>query len=348
MKLGQWLGLAALLISLYILWQIRQVLLLVFLAVVLATAFNRLVRRLRKSGAKRSIAAVLAVSIFLVLLALFFVLTIPPFINQFQQLTELVPLGLERLGAWLILMQDEIPGSVLDNLPSIDSLIQQARPFASWVFDNFFSIFSNFLSIFLSVLLVLVLTIMLLINPAPYRQGFILLFPAFYRKRVDEILNKCECSLVGWSRGILIDMVVIGIVSGIGLWLLGVPLAFANAALAGLLEAIPNIGPTLSVIPPMAIALLDAPWKAGAVLVFYIVMQQLEQYLLVPYVMSTQVALLPAVTLLSQVIFALFFGFLGLLLAIPLIIVGQIWIHEVLVRDVFDQWKEAPTTSSSD
>jgi predicted PurR-regulated permease PerM len=92
----------------------------------------------------------------------------------------------------------------------------------------------------------------------------------------------------------------------------------------------------------MAIALLDAPWKAGAVLAVYFLIQQLEQYLLVPTVMAKQVSLLPAVTLLSQIIFAIFFGFLGLLLALPLVIVGQIWIKEVLVKDVLDRWDAPP------
>jgi predicted PurR-regulated permease PerM len=141
-------------------------------------------------------------------------------------------------------------------------------------------------------------------------------------------------------------MVVIGTVSAIGLWILGVPLVLANAAIAGLLEAIPNVGPTLSLIPPVAIALLDTPWKALAVLIFYILIQQLEQYLLVPYVMQQQVSLLPAVTLLSQVVFAIFFGFLGLFLAIPLVIVGQIWIREVLIKDILDPWEKDGVHSS--
>lgn len=345
MKFGQWVGLIALLISLYIAWRIRQILLLIFLAVILTTALNRLVRRFRQSGAKRSIAAVMAVLLSIGILAILLGIIVPPFVDQVDQLITLVPVGLERLRSWLVMMQDQVPGSILEDLPRVDTLIQQARPFANWVFNNFFSLFSDFISISLSLLLVFVLVIMLLINPKPYRQGFILLFPAFYRKRVDQILTQCEISLVGWIRGILIDMVVIGIISGIGLSLLRVPLAFANAALAGVLEAIPNVGPTLSVIPPVAIALLDAPWKAGAVLAFYVLMQQLEQYLLVPFVMATQVSLLPAVTLISQVIFALFFGFLGLLLAIPLTIVGQIWIREVVVHDIFDRWQEDESIS---
>lgn len=338
-KFGQWLGLIALLVSLYILWRIREVLLLVFLAIVFATALNRLVRRWRQSGTGRGIAAILAVMLILGLLASFIALIIPPFIDQFQQVAALVPQGFERLRAWITILQARFSDSQF-SLPSADVLIQQARPFTNWTFNNFFSIFSNVLSTALSLLLVVVLTVMLLITPVPYRRGLLALFPAFYRRRADEILTRCETSLVGWIRGILIDMVVIGLVSLVGLSILRVPLAGANAALAGLLEAIPNIGPTLSLIPPMAIALLDAPWKALAVLIFYILMQQAEQFLLVPYVMSSQVNLLPAVTLLSQVIFAVFFGFLGLLLAIPLMLVGQIWVQEALVKDVLDRWRE--------
>lgn len=79
----------------------------------------------------------------------------------------------------------------------------------------------------------------------------------------------------------------------IGLWILQVPLVLAHAVLAGLLNFIPNIGPTLSVVLPMSIALLDAPWKAIAVLILYIAIQNLESYWLTPTVMAKQVALLP-------------------------------------------------------
>ena len=82
-----------------------------------------------------------------------------------------------------------------------------------------------------------------------------LLFPGFYRSRADEILTQCEQSLVGWFIGIVFNMTVITVLSFIGLFLLGVPLPFVNAIIAGLLTFIPNLGPTLSVIPPAAMAL---------------------------------------------------------------------------------------------
>ena len=130
---------------------------------------------------------------------------------------------------------------------------------------------------------------------------------------------------------------MIALMSMIGLWILGVPLALANGLLAGLLAFIPNLGPVMSVIPPAAIALLDTPWKAGAVVVLYIVIQQLESNVLTPLVMKRQVSLLPAVTLLSQVIFAVFFGFLGLLLALPLTLIIQQWLNEFWVKGFLEQ-----------
>lgn len=150
--------------------------------------------------------------------------------------------------------------------------------------------------------------------------------------------SRCDIALGGWLIGILFNVGVITIVSGAGLWILHVPLVLANALIAGLLTFIPNIGPTISVIPPIAIALIDAPWKAGGVLVLYILVHEIEADILTPLVMAKEVSLLPAVTLLSQVAFTVFFGFLGLLLAVPLLVVLQVWLQEILIKDVLDQW----------
>nr|WP_256498744.1 AI-2E family transporter [Chroococcidiopsis sp. CCNUC1] len=198
---------------------------------------------------------------------------------------------------------------------------------------------NNSLAAVVNFLLFFVLTIMLLLNPVPYRRTLILAFPAFYRRRVDEILSECEDSLVGWIKGTLFAMVGIGVVSFIGLSLLGVPLPLVNALIAGLLEFIPNVGPTLSVIPPVLLALLDAPWKAGAVIVLYLAIQQFESLVLVPIIMQREVSLLPVFTILAVVVFASLFGFLGLFLAIPLLIVTQIWLKEVLVKDILNRWQ---------
>lgn len=346
MNLGKWIGLIVFGVSLYILWEIRQVVLLGFTAMILASGLNSLVTQLTKVGVKRNLAIAIAVFGIIGLALLVGLLVIPPFVAQSQEFIELIPKTLERFDQvmkWLV--SEQINGSPIINPQLIEDAKTQLPSLVGPLFKNFFSLFSNSLLVLLNILLILVLSVMFLIEPDRYRRIWVQLFPAFYRRRADAITQQCERVLDRWMGGILFNMLVIGIFSGLGLWFLRVKLVLANAIIAGLLEAIPNIGPTLSVLPPIAIALLDSPWKALAVLVFYVLLQQLEQYLLVPTVMAKQVDLLPAITLLSQIIFSLFFGFLGLLLALPLILVGQIWLKEVLVKDILDHWhhpKEGP------
>jgi predicted PurR-regulated permease PerM len=343
MTLGKWIGLAVLCVSLYILWQIRQVMLLGFAAVVIASAMNAVVRLLTsRFKVKRGWAIPSVIGLLLGISIVFGLLVIPPFVAQSQELASLVPQSLDRLEILFHWLEQKFPGQNLINDNFLQDLQKQFTPLVGSLLTNFFAIFSNSLAVVLNILLVLILSIMLLLAPEKYKNLFVRLFPAFYRRRVDEVLKLCETALDNWMAGTLFNMFVIGFSSFIGLLILQVRLPLANALIAGVLEAIPTIGPTLSVLPPMAIVLLDAPWKAGAVLALYFLIQQLEQYLLVPTVMAKQVSLLPAVTLLSQIIFAIFFGFLGLLLALPLVIVGQIWIKEVLVKDVLDRWHEPP------
>ena len=338
-NLGQWIGFFAFVVSLYILWEIRQVVLLVFAAVVLATILNRVVRVLQRYHIKRGIAIAITVILLLALIVGFFAVIVPSMLVQLQQLTHLLPQAVEQLRVWYDRLRAAIPGQILDGSSgSFTTLTQQLETWLFRVLGNIFALLSNSLGVVLSLLLFLVVTIMLLVNPSQYRRIFVLAFPAFYRHRIDEILCECETSLVGWIRGTLFDMFIIGLLSYIGLLILRVPLPLVNALLAGLLEFIPNIGPTLSVIPPMLLALLDAPWKAGAVLALYFVIQQFEGLFLVPFVMQHAVSLLPVFTILAVVVFANFFGFLGLFLAIPLLIVSQIFLKEVLVKDVLNNW----------
>jgi predicted PurR-regulated permease PerM len=341
-SLGKWIGFFAFIVSLYILWQIREVLLLIFAAVVLANALNVLVERFSRSGMKRAFAVLLSIFLLLAVLVGFFLVIVPPFADQFQELSELVPKGIQRLSIWFEALQARISPQLMQYFPTIDQLLQQVQPFVNRLLGGGFTFFSSSLGVIFNLLLVIVLTLMLLADPAPYRKSFIRLFPSFYRRRVDEILDKCQVALRGWLVGILFNMFVIASLSFVGLLFLRVPLALAQAALAGILTFIPNIGPALSVIPPIAIALLDTPWKALAVLILYILIQQVESNLLTPYVMAQQVSLLPAITLLAQVFFATFFGFLGLFLALPLTVVAQVWLKEVLVKDILDQWNYYP------
>ncbi|WP_254047974.1 AI-2E family transporter [Synechococcus sp. BDU 130192] len=354
----KWSGFIVLLSSLYILWQIKAFLLLLLTAVILANALNVLVIKLQTWGDRlaarfnqpllrmgRSFAVFTALFMVVLILWLAFTIVIPPFIGQFQILFSKLNTGFYEIDEWLdsqiFKIEENFGLPISEQLPNLDEVIPQIPTLLNELLNRGWSLFSDSLKVLLNVLLLTVLTLMFLADPQPYRQGFIRLFPSFYRRRADEILTLCDADLKGWVAGIMFNMFCIGILSYVGLSILGLSLALPQAILAGLLTFIPNIGPALSVIPPILIALLEAPWKIWAVLILYFVIQQVEGNVLTPWVMARQVSLLPAVTLLAQVLFAvtLQLGFLGLFLALPLAVIGQVIVREVLIKDILDPWQ---------
>lgn len=339
MTLGQLLGFFSLITSLYILWTIRSVLLLVFTAIVLATALNRGVRLMQKFGLSRGLSVLVTLSVTVLFFLLFYWIIVPPFIEQFQILINLIPTGIEQLRILLNQWRQDTP-SWLPEPPDLSSGFQQIQPFLTQVFGNFYSFFSNSIIAVGQLLLVMVLTLMFLGDPLSYRKALVRLFPSFYRRRADTILSECEISLDNWFGGIIINSLFIGTLSFIGLSIIGVRLVLAHALLAGILNFIPNIGPTLSVVLPMTVALLDTGGfvKAGLVLILYVVIQQVESYWLTPTVMAKQVSLLPAATLLAQIICLQLFGIIGLFLALPLAVIAQVWVKRLLIEDILDQW----------
>jgi len=175
------------LVALYILWQIRQLLLLLFTAVAITIAVNALVKRFQKLGLKRVYAVLLSVGVLVVATG-FGLLIVPPFAEQLQQLIELVPQGIEQLSMALARLENRLPTEIIEALPSLSELTQQLQPVSQRLLGSGWIVFSGSFSVLLNVLLVVVLTLMLLADPQPYRRGFVRLFPSFYRRRVDEIL----------------------------------------------------------------------------------------------------------------------------------------------------------------
>ena len=190
------------------------------------------------------------------------------------------------------------------------------------------------------LLFVVAVAVMIAVQPIAYREVAVLLAPSFYRRRLRQVLVHCGEALSSWMGGVLISSCCVALLAGIGLSLLGVKLVVANALLAGLLNVIPNVGPTLSTIFPMSVALLASPWKALAVLGLYVLVQHLESYVITPSVMHHQVKLLPGLTLIAQFVFTVLFGPLGLLLALPLAVSLQVVVREVLIHDVLDPWRQ--------
>lgn len=349
MKLTDWINLALLGMTLFILWRFRQIVLLMFAAVVLVTALNSLTRRFVRSYGWPRDRALLVTWAFVVLGGfIVFGLVFPLFASQFQELLELTPKGFAILNGWFDDFKanppDWFPSQDIRLLPDFGDLIRQITTISTTVFGNFLSFFSSSVAIVLQLLLLAVLTLMILSNPPAYRNLLLRMFPSVYRKRADDILTKCETALMSWLGGVALSSMFVSTLSFVGLIILGVPYAFAHAVLAGLFNFIPNLGPTLSAIFPIFVALLQSPGKALAVLVLYILIQNVESYWFTPMTMQKQVSLLPAATLVAQIFFATFLGPLGLILALPLAVVCKTWIEEAWIKDVLDRDPNADPT----
>ncbi|GAB4214994.1 MAG: AI-2E family transporter [Synechococcales cyanobacterium] len=336
MGLVQWLGLVALLTFFYALWEVRQMLMLLFTAIVLAVAVDTLAAVPQRFGIGRGLSLILTALVLVLLGFLGGLVIVPPLVEQFTQLLSLLPKGASEAQELLIQLYARLPVDV--DPPSLQEVFNTLSAQVSTVLGRSLAIFSSLLNTVVGFLIVFVLTVLLLVDPSAYAHIFVLMFPAFYRPRAQDILIRCRVSLQRWLIGIMITSSLVMLLSAVGLWILGVPLVLANAALAGVLNLIPNVGPTLSVVAPMMVALTISPWKPLAVLILYIIIQQAESHVLTPFVMSRQLALLPGLILLSQIFFTTFFGVLGLFLSVPLAAVLQVWIQELVVRDVLDRW----------
>jgi len=345
LRFGQWLGLIATAAALVLLWSLREVLVLVFAAVVLAMAICTLVgvtqERLR---CNRPLALLISLGGLLVVVVVTTAVVVPPFVSQFQELLRQLPAALQ-LAMQLLRRTLDQSSQMLYGREALQWLQQSWLSQGSGSLDptegvlKLLGIAGNLGSGLVELLFVIAVSLMVAIQPQAYREIAILLVPSFYRRRFRDVLTLCGEALSSWMAGVLISSLCVGVLAAIGLSLLGVKLVAANALLAGLLNIIPNIGPTLSTVFPMSVALLDSPVKALLVLLLYVVIQHIESYLITPSVMHHQVKLLPGLTLIAQFFFTVIFGPLGLLLALPLAVCLQVLVREVLIQDVLNGWE---------
>jgi len=349
-KFLDWLYIFVLVCLFLVLWRFRQIVLLVFLATVIALVLNSVARALvNRLKFSRSVAVFFTITLLTAAVTVFTRLILPPFLAQFQELLAVLPDALNivstRADAFITEPPEWLPQTDVQLLPNASELIKEGGLLAKRIFGDFFNFFSSFLAVLLQILLLLLLTLMMLAEPQVYRNLLVRAFPAFYRDRADEIFGQCEIGLLGWVKGVSINSTFVALASGIGLAVIGIPFAYANALLAGLFNFIPNIGPTLSSICPILLALSISPQKAIQVLILYVIIQNVESYIISPLAMKEQVSLVPAVTLVAQLFFTALLGPFGLALALPLTIVLKTWLEEAWIKDILDNWLSRSQTS---
>ena len=211
-----------------------------------------------------------------------------------------------------------------------------------------FPFLSSTLSVFGGLLLIIFLSVYIAAEPGTYRDGMMHLFPHRARNRAGEVLSAMAVALRKWLVTQLIAMAVIGSVTTIVLLILHVKAAFALGLLAGLFEFIPTVGPILSSVPAIAMGFLDSPDKALIIAAAYIGIQFLENHLLIPLLMRGGVDLPPALTVITQALMALVFGFIGLMVAVPLLAAVMVPIKMLYVEGVVGDDLEALDADDDD
>lgn len=198
-------------------------------------------------------------------------------------------------------------------------------------------VFTTTLGAGASLLVIVAVGLYLSLDPAKYKNGVVALFPKERRARVSRVLDAVGETLRLWLMGKIVGMSFVGVATTVGLWALGHPLAFSLGLLAGLLDFIPNIGPLLAFIPAILISFMESPVEALYVAILYAVVQTVESYFVEPWVYQRNVDLPPALTISGQVFFSILLGFLGLLIATPLLAVVLALVRQLYVEEVVEQ-----------
>jgi len=222
--------------------------------------------------------------------------------------------------------------TILEQLPSIDDIRENINPSA--LLSGVGGVFSTTVGAMGNFFIVVLLAIYLASEPRFYVRGFIKLFPKPNRHRATQVVGAVGETLRWWLIGKVASMIFIGLLTWIGLSILGVPLALTLGLIAGLLSFIPNFGPIISALPALLLAFIESPITAVYVLGLYVGVQLIESNIVTPLIERETVELPPALTIVFQLALAVLVGGLGLVLATPLLAVIMVIVQMVYIQDV--------------
>lgn len=310
---------------LWFLWLIVRAVLLTFAAVLFAVFLRALADPIARRTPLPARFSVVAVALLLlVLVGLFGWLVGPRVVAQLEQLVGGLPATVEAVE------------QSLRQYPAGEYVLEQLNSEGAGV--NVMGRVQNLASMVSTVLLeavfIFFVGLFLALEPARYVGGITMLIPQPWDERVERALTTTGAMLRRWLLGTLVAMLTVGVLTGVGVWILGVPLALALGFIAFAFDFVPFIGPTAAALPGILLAFSVSPMRAFYVALLYLGIQQLEGNLITPLVQREVVGLPPALILLAVFIGGLLFGILGALVATPLLVAAATLVKLLYVRDV--------------
>lgn len=304
------------LLFLWFLFFIKDIIFIFFASLILMAILNPMVTKLSKVKIPRAVSILVTYIVVFGLFGSVIVSIIPPLVEQTTNFANSLPVNLRNLGFFTYL-EGDVTKELVTRLGGIPAQIIKAGV----------SFFSNAVS----VLAVLVFTFYLLQSRDKLDTQLGLFVGEERRKELGKLIDRLEIRLGGWARAEISLMTLVGLITYLGLVLLGIPFALPLAVLAGLFEIVPILGPFLAAIPSVIIGLSISPVMGLAVAALAFLVQQLENYVFIPKIMQKSVGVSPIVTLLALAIGARLAGIFGILISIPTVITLQ-----VLLADRFN------------
>jgi len=311
----------------WLLYRFNQVIFILFIAILMGTVIRPVVTWLHQRGLPRIAGVILVYLLLLALLISFVLLLFPLIVEQGTTIAAAVPGYYQSLREWmvnypnqLILRLSEFLPATLPGLNPVQQTGQQMLASAGQVLD-----YSTLAAkVILIAIVILVLAFYWTLDGPRTIQSFLLLVPQGQRESISELISAMETKVGFYIAGQGVLCLVIGIMALLAYLLIGLPNALVLALVAGVLEAVPMIGPLLGAIPAALVALTIAPAKLVWVIIATVIIQQLENSFLVPRVMRKAVGVNPFVTLLAFFAFSSLFGIAGALMAIPMAAILQL------------------------
>jgi len=301
----------------WFLYFIRDVILILFIALLIMAILNPTVTRLSKFKIPRALSVFVVYILVFALISVTIAGVIPALIDQTRNFSNSLPSYLSNIG---------FSSAVGDQL--VKELVSQLGTIPTQLVKVSVSVFSNVMAIFT----VLIVGFYLLLYRNKTGEQFETLLGKKKGKVATKYLDILEKRLGGWTRGQLILMFIVGVLTFLGLTILGIPYALPLALLASILEIVPNIGPIIAAIPAVVIGFGISPLIGAATIAVYFLIQQLENYVFVPKVMEKSVGVNPIITLLVIAVGFKIAGIVGILISVPVYITLQVIVKELFIK----------------
>lgn len=321
-------------LAFWFLFAVKDMVVMLLAAVIVAAAIEPIADRMAKYRIPRAVTVVVVYLLVILLLIGVGALMADPLVEQTRALAAAVPEVVSRFSGLSTVVPE------FDQQQVIDAVQQGLGQFGNNLANISINIFAStrtLINNLVNFLFVFVIALYLVTEQDALKKFARLIVSKKHINRVEKSLDRVHRSLGKWVLAQLTLGVSVGLIVGLGLWVLGVPYALLLGILSALLEFIPVIGPILSAIPGILVALAQSWVLAVVVWVFYVIVGQVEGQVLIPNIMKRAVGLKPLITIIAVLVGARLFGVVGILLAVPVAVVIKVFVEDLVWGEELNQ-----------